>query len=187
MFRIGPAAGPCLEALTAHPGQQFPVEAFEAFVAQWVPRWADHEAMTLQAYEAMLERVGPCMLVAHSQGGGLALTLAARRPELFKAVVAVEPSGAPEEIPSATQRPPCLMVWGDYVQGHPVWRGYRARVEQHFTQLRAQGATAATLDLPGQGIPGNSHFPMLDRNSDEVIDRILQWLNPLIPQITRSK
>jgi hypothetical protein len=53
-------------------------------------------------------------------------------------------------------------------------------VEQHLQQLCAIGAKASILDLPEQGVLGNSHFPMLDRNSDQVIERLLQWLDPLI-------
>lgn len=182
MFRIGPAAQTDPGRPRAHPGQQFPVEAFEAFAAQWVPRWAGHEEITLKAYEALLERVGPCMLMAHSQGGGLALTLAARRPDLLEAVVAIEPSGAPDELPAASASPAYLMVWGDHVQTHPIWRQYRARVDHHLQQLRAQGTRAEPLDLPERGLPGNSHFPMLDRNSDAVLDHILRWLHPFLHQ-----
>ncbi|MEK7344319.1 MAG: alpha/beta fold hydrolase [Pseudomonadota bacterium] len=180
MFRIGPPLDGINDGLSAHPGQQFPVDAFEAFAAQWVPRWADHEAITLQAYQALLQKIGPCAVVAHSQGGGLALSLAARCPALFKAVVAIEPSGAPDQLPPAGTCPPCLMVWGDHVAGHPIWRTYRERVDQHAQALKRQGAQVTQLDLPAQGIQGNSHFPMLDRNSDQVLEQILHWLHPLI-------
>lgn len=178
MFRMGPPGGSCRTGSGAHSGQQFPVEAFEAFAAQWVPRWAGHEEMTLKAYEALLERLGSSALLAHSQGGGLALTMAARRPDLLRAVVAIEPSGAPPSPPQGADCPAYLMVWGDHVRSHPVWSGYRAVVDHHLQQLRARGAAATQLDLPEHGVNGNSHFPMLDLNSDEVLDRILHWLTP---------
>ncbi len=186
MFRLGPAQADERGGLQVHPGQQFPTEAFEAFAAQWVPRWADHEAMTLRAYEAFLEKIGPCVLMAHSQGGGLALTMATQRPEWLKAVVAIEPSGAPHELPATPAGPAYLMVWGDHVHDHPVWCKYRARVDAHQQQLCALGASAQTLDLPQRGIPGNSHFPMLDRNSDQVLDAILHWLRPLTRPSTQE-
>ena len=179
MFRMGPAQTVDQDEPLVHPGQQFPVEAYEAFVAQWVPRWANHESMTLQAYETFLEKIGPCVLMAHSQGGGLALTMATRRPDLLKAVVAVEPSGAPHDLPTTPACPAYLMVWGDYVHDHPVWNKYRARVDEHQQQLNAMGVQVATLDLPKLGVAGNSHFPMLDRNSDQVLEKILHWLNSL--------
>ena len=83
---------------------------------------------------------------AHSQGGGLALTMATRRPDLLKAVVAVEPSGAPHELPATTACPAYLMVWGDHVHDHPVWKKYRARVDEHQQQLSSMGAQAETLE-----------------------------------------
>lgn len=186
MFRMGPAQVDGKAGPQAHPGQQFPTEAFEAFVAQWVPRWADHEGMTLQAYEAFLEKIGPCVVMAHSQGGGFALTMATRRPDLLKAVVAIEPSGAPQALPQAHDLPAYLMVWGDHVDDHPVWSKYRARVDEHQRQLTAIGAKAETLDLPQCGVNGNSHFPMLDRNSDQVLNGILNWMTSLTFHTTQE-
>ncbi len=187
MFRIGPPQGEPLTSACVHPGQQFPVEAFEHFAAQWVPRWAHHESMALAAYEQLLEKIGPCVLMAHSQGAGLALTMASQRPDLLQAIVALEPSGAPEQTPlHPAKSPPRLMVWGDYVDGHPVWRRYRDRVEAHAQQLRSVGTEVTVLDLPKHGISGNSHFPMLDRNSDEVLEKILQWIHAFFTHQPRS-
>jgi pimeloyl-ACP methyl ester carboxylesterase len=186
MFRIGAPVELYTHDLPTNPGQQFPVESFEAFAAQWVPRWADHEAMTLQAYEALINKIGPCALMAHSQGGGFALSMATRCPEMFKAVVVIEPSGAPDQLPPAEVCPPYLMVWGDHVKTHPIWSKYRQRVDQHAQGLSLQGAKVTELDLTALGISGNSHFPMLDRNSDQVLDQILHWLTPLISSTQRS-
>jgi pimeloyl-ACP methyl ester carboxylesterase len=180
MFRIGPPVDHYTQDLPTHTGQQFPVEAFESFAAQWVPRWADHEELTLKAYEALIKKVGPCVVMAHSQGGGFALSMSTRCPEMFKAVIVIEPSGAPDQLPLAEDCPPYLMVWGDHVKGHSIWQKYRQRVDQHAQALRLQGAKVTQLDLTALGIAGNSHFPMLDSNSDQVLDQILNWLTTSI-------
>ena len=180
MFRIGPPMARFAPGGPVHPGQQFPAEAFEAFAAQWVPRWAGHEDLTLDAYTQLLARIGPCVVVAHSQGGGMALSMALRQPQALRAVVALEPSGAPVQPQAGPGAPPRLVVWGDRVQAHPVWRAYRERVQAHVQDLQAQGVQADTLDLPAQGVHGNSHFVMLDRNSDLVLDHVLQWLGPFL-------
>lgn len=185
MFRIGPREGYTTRAQkrSAHAGQQFPVEAFDAFAAQWVPRWADHEAQTLAAYDALLQRVGPCIVLGHSQGGGFALEAVRRRPEAVKAVVAIEPSGAPQATVTAalSALPPHLFVWGDRIDEHMVWQRYRANVESHTQALRAASVRAEVCNLPDEGIFGNSHFPMMDRNSDAVAQRVLDWLDPIAP------
>ena len=186
MFRIGPPVQRYAEGAPVHPGQQFPAENFETFATQWVPRWADHEAITLQAYAALIKKIGRCGLIAHSQGGGFALSLAANHPDLLKAVVAIEPSGAPQPVPTATERPHYLVVWGDYIESHLIWNKYRQRVDQHVEDLKHHGVDVTTLDLPAMGIRGNSHFPMLDLNSDLVLDQILRWLKPRISSTQRS-
>ena len=43
----------------------------------------------------LLERIGPAILITHSQGGTHGWLWADARPELVKAIVAIEPSGPP--------------------------------------------------------------------------------------------
>ncbi|WP_447917977.1 esterase [Achromobacter aegrifaciens] len=177
MFRLGAADGYASDAAFRKPyaGQQFPIPAFDDFAQQWVPRWTDHEEMALAAYDAMIERVGPCMIVAHSQGGGYAVEAARRHPGLVRAVVAIEPAGIRN---GAAAAQPHLLVWGDhFVPSHEVWSRYRFAAEHHWRQARADGKPFDTLDLPVRGIHGNSHFPMLDQNSGQVFKEILHWLH----------
>jgi hypothetical protein len=42
--------------------------------------------------------------------------------------------------------------------------------------VRAGGGSVDVIDLPEAGIKGNSHFPMLDRNNDDVFALIETWL-----------
>ncbi|OZI44809.1 esterase [Bordetella genomosp. 5] len=181
LFRIGAAQGyaPHPALRQAYPGQQFPVQAFDQFAKQFVARWLDHDAMTLRAYRELLEQTGPCILLAHSQGGGYATRLARLCPRLVRAVVAVEPTGVPDQ-PSATCAPH-LLIWGDHFgdngTGAPgVWADYRDRTDRYWSALQRHGCTAEVYDLPAMGITGNSHFCMLDLNSDEVVAKVNAWL-----------
>ncbi|OZI70899.1 esterase [Bordetella genomosp. 12] len=172
-FRLGPQYGPGTRV--AYPGQQFPVEAFDAFAQQWVPRWPGHEAMILAAYEALVRRVGPCHIVAHSQGAGFAAEVARRLPASVVSVVGVEPGGMPEP-QGALALPRHLVVWGDYIEcSGPHWQTYRAQADAYLASVAA-GTEIAVLDLPAHGIHGNSHLPMMDRNSDSVFERIRAWI-----------
>ncbi|WPH17249.1 alpha/beta fold hydrolase [Variovorax paradoxus] len=178
MFRIGPQEGYDSEPGRRCPfvSQQFPVQAFDNFAQQWVPRWVDHEEMAQTAYDALIERVGPCIIVAHSQGGGYAIAAAQRHPRQVRAVVAIEPAGTCGNAAGAPQ--PHLAVWGDYLlkPEHPVWAGYRSAADSYWHDAFLAGQPYATLDLPAHGIHGNSHFPMLDQNSDQVFSEVLHWL-----------
>ncbi len=42
-------------------------------------------------------------------------------------------------------------------------------------------SVADEWNLPAQGLPGNSHFCMLDHSSDAVADHILNWLQTAYP------
>lgn len=178
MFRIGPTDGYHTDSLRrrAFPGSRFPVADFDYFACQWVPRWSGHETLTTAAYEALLDITGPAIVIGHSQGGGFALRLAMQRPEDVLAVVALEPSGAPDDPLIPRRYPPHLVLWGDHFSEHAIWRDYRGTVEKHCSQLRQAGVRVNERDLPALDIHGNSHFLMLDNNSDMLLAGVTTWL-----------
>src|SRR5882672_7429430 len=98
LFRIGPADSYATDPAKRriHPGTQFPLEAFDQFGKQGIPRWVTNDAATIAAYEAYFRKVCPCVVLAHSQGGNLVLSAGLRVPELIKGFVLVEISGAPD-------------------------------------------------------------------------------------------
>src|SRR4030067_1314477 len=119
LFRVGPIGSYVSDAAkrSAHAGQQFPVFAFDQFCKQTVPRWACNDAPAQAAYGALVEKVGPCVVIVHSQGGNFGFMAAHRAPDKVKALVAVEASGAPD--PAGINMgglggAPHLFGWGDY-------------------------------------------------------------------------
>jgi pimeloyl-ACP methyl ester carboxylesterase len=73
---------------------------FDAFHATQVPFLADQvetQRLMRDAGSALLDRIGPAVLITHSQSGSFGWILADARPALVKAVVALEPAGPPFE------------------------------------------------------------------------------------------
>ncbi|HYM73283.1 MAG TPA: alpha/beta hydrolase [Stellaceae bacterium] len=73
---------------------------FDAFQATQVPYLADPvetQRLVRTAGVALLDRIGAAILLTHSQAGTFGWLLADARPQLVKAVVALEPSGPPFE------------------------------------------------------------------------------------------
>jgi pimeloyl-ACP methyl ester carboxylesterase len=71
---------------------------FERFYANQVPfvgRAALGERLMREAGAALLDRIGPAILVTHSQSGPYGWVIAEARPMLVKAIVAIEPTGPP--------------------------------------------------------------------------------------------
>ncbi|MBO1075680.1 alpha/beta hydrolase family protein [Roseomonas marmotae] len=159
----------------AFPGQRFPVAALEAFARGFVPRWTTLGDVAAASLGAVLRRVGPCILLCHSQGGEPAFRAAAAAPGLVRAMVAVEPTGFAD--PAALRGIPTLMVMGDYREHSAHWRGVSRRCMDFAEALTGQGGRADWLDLPAEGIHGNSHMPMMDDNNQEILVRILRWLD----------
>lgn len=181
LFRIGHAAPSGLGYGEPFAGQQFPHECFDALVRQMVPRWLGHEALAMEAYDALLAHFGPSVVVGHSQGGGFAAHAACRNPGLVRAVVGLEPTGMPTlwSSQACAAGIPHLAVWGDHFAHSPQWSKYRAQTDAYWQGLGRAGGRADVLDLPAMGIAGNSHFCMLDANGDEVLGHVTGWLQGL--------
>ena len=84
---------------TQWPGTGGPGDpAFDNYLASNVPSMEDRgmqARMNVDALAALLDRVGPSIVVVHSQSGQYGWPLAQARPGLVKAIVAAEPSGPP--------------------------------------------------------------------------------------------
>lgn len=70
---------------------------FDQFYASEVPSvgYTEAETMMRTAGAALLDRLGPSVLLTHSQAGLFGWLMADARPALVKGIVAVEPSGPP--------------------------------------------------------------------------------------------
>ena len=72
--------------------------SFDAFYASELPSVssvAAMQALVRDASAALLDRIGPAIVLVHSQAGLYPWSIAQARPGLVRAIVAVEPSGPP--------------------------------------------------------------------------------------------
>jgi len=180
-FRFGPALG------QLYPGVQFPVNAADAFAGQGVP----YGEVTLeggalvqgpQALVALLDKIGPSVLLVHSQSGPFADRVVGMRPNLVKAVINVE--GNQLTIPTAQEiaayrNTPDIEVFGDNVMGNPASTG-QSRLDGRTAvanAINAAGGDATVVQLPQIGLRGNTHMLMQDKNNLKVADFLLKWID----------
>src|SRR6266487_2263749 len=159
------------------PGNQFPVEAYDNYMKQTVPRWLSTDKAIVDAYVALVDKVCPCVLLLHSQGGAFGFKVAEQRPDKVKAIVAVESASAGDVGKAAAlKNTPTLMLFGDYVDQHPRWATYKKIDLEYAAAIRAGGGTVDVINLPDIGIKGNSHMLMQDKNNAEIADVIQTWM-----------
>jgi hypothetical protein len=179
-FRIGAGPGsydPDPAKRKVQPGSLFPVEAFDQFVKQSVPRWTTNNKAIIAAYIALVDKVCPCVVLVHSQSGLFGASVAEARPDKVKALIMVEPAnGGDLNQASKLKNTPILNVWGDYVDQDPRWSKIKAVDMKYFEAVRAGGGTVDVMDLPKSGVSGNSHMIMMDKNSNQVAGMIQDWL-----------
>lgn len=176
LFRFGP------EFPDPFPGVQFPVdlETVEQYMRQLVLSYRAPEELDKikDGIVALLEEIGPAILMIHSQSGGPGLNAVLERPDLVKGFIAIEPSAftLPSNGADALVEVPTLAVFGDFIDLSPFWPPLLAESQETVDELNAAGGDAMLIELPDVGINGNSHMMMMDKNSEEVADVIEQWI-----------
>ncbi|HSV83806.1 MAG TPA: alpha/beta fold hydrolase [Ramlibacter sp.] len=198
-WRMGPAYP------QVFPVQAFAMEAVEPFMKTVRTIVSDEPEGISRALIALLDRIGPAVLVTHSNSGLWGWLTAARSP-LVRAVVSYEPScvfppgeALPEGPARSSAQPagtlvtseefsnlakiPVQVVFGDNIPSQPVRDqpadGRRLQVQDtaRFVEaLNRRGGQASRLMLPDLGLRGNSHFMFQDRNNVEVADLLSQFL-----------
>ena len=177
-FRLGPPGSwnDDKAKRVTYPGVQFPLDAYEQFMKQGVPRWVTTDDQIIAAYIELVDKVCPCVVLVHSQAGSFGFKVAEARPDKVKALVAVEPSGiGTKDKVAALKNIPMAVIYGDNAKDHPRWGQIRRNVAGYADAIKSAGGSVDLIDLPDIGIKGNTHMLMMDRNSDQVAKVIQKW------------
>jgi pimeloyl-ACP methyl ester carboxylesterase len=218
---------------------------FDQFFASQVPFvQAPVMAQTLSrdGIVALLDKIGPAIVMTHSQSGAYGWPVADARPDLVKALIEVEPSGPPVRDVEYTGAPgyfregAATRPWGlgalplkyapaanapadlafelqAKADGPDIVRCWLQKAParqlpnikmpvlvvngeasfhapfEHCTvkYLEQAGVKTSWISLGKEGVHGNGHMMMLEKNSDEVATKIAQWLDKALPERAASR
>jgi hypothetical protein len=147
-------------------GSQVCNESLDALIASQAARRRTTDEVEMNGIIAAIREIDKCIIVAHSHGAALVMDALELVHGHIHRLVLVEP-GETGVASRLLAQIPTLLIWGDYISNHAAW----IKINEPYRK-----APVDTLVLPEVGITGNSHFPMLDRNSDEIFEKILDWL-----------
>ena len=157
------------------------------------------------AVVALFNRIGPGILVTHSQGGGPGWLTAMKSPNV-RAVVGYEPGSGfvfpegevPPAMPSAAgtlegvavplaqfmqlTKIPIVVYFGDNIPEQPTanpgqdnWRVRLAMARLWRDVINRRGGDITLVHLPDIGIRGNTHFPFSDLNNLAIADQLSKF------------
>jgi hypothetical protein len=184
------------------PGVQFAQrpEALDQFFRQMVPNTGSFDAeVNTAAVSALFDKIGPGILITHSQSGGLGWRTAMKNRNV-RAIVSYEPgsnfpfpegegpsAGAGRGVPLADflllTRIPIIIYYGDNIPAKPAaepgpeqWRVFLGVARQWRDVVNKHGGDVTLIHLPDLGIRGNTHFPMSDLNNVQIADLLSRYL-----------
>jgi pimeloyl-ACP methyl ester carboxylesterase len=148
---------PQAERHTQWPGAGQPGdETFDQFYMSQFPSLVDYprqQEINSAAGVALLDKIGPAVLLTHSQSGAFGWPIADRRPDLVKALVAVEPNGPP--------------VHETQFKGAPEWFADAPRVK-----LSGLGDVPLTYDPP---LKAGEQLSFVRQDEPERSDLVRCW------------
>lgn len=190
-------------------GVQFPRDAvsLDQYFRQITPNTGPFDlAVMADAVAALFARIGPGVLVSHSQGGGVGWHAAMKAPGI-RGIVSYEPGsnfpfplgevpppvdtavgplpavGVAEEDFLKLTRIPIVIYYGDYIPAEPVanvgpdqWRARLILARIWAEAVNRRGGDVEVVHLPEIGIAGNTHFPFSDLNNVEIGDLMAMFL-----------
>ena len=164
------------------------------------------QTMDADRVAKLLDRIGPAILFTHSASGSDGWLIADRRPHLVAAIVAIEPMGPPfgdtPNIGTLSWGLPAAPITYEPPQSSseaasaappgalriPALAGVPVAIVSGETSAQSKyapkmveflvnaGAAAELLHLPDFGVMGNGHGLIYEKNSDEALRPVLQWL-----------
>lgn len=160
-----------------YPNSQFPFEAYDNLIKQIVPRWTTTNKAIMAAYNQLVEKVCPCVLLVHSQSGTFGYEAALANPDKVKALVIIEGTiRGNAEMASRLKNVPILVLYGDNVEKSWMFSEQRDNNIRMAAVAKEVGGSIEIVNLPEVGIKGNTHFMMMEKNNAEIADYIEIWL-----------
>lgn len=191
------------------PGVQFAkdTETLNQYFRQMTPNTGAFDLEVVSdAVSELFHKIGPGILITHSQSGGPGWITAIKNPNV-RAIVAYEPGsnfvfpqgevpapilssagaleavGIPMEDFIKLTRIPIVLFYGDYIPSLPVdnpgqdaWRVRLEMARLWRDAVNRHGGDVTLVHLPETGIYGNTHFPFSDLNNAEIADLMSQFL-----------
>jgi pimeloyl-ACP methyl ester carboxylesterase len=139
---------------------------FDAFYATQVEYLADNaetQRLNQAAGAALLDRIGPAIVLTHSQSGPFGWLIADARPNLVKAIVAVEPSGPPFE--DAVLREGAARPWGvtdiPLTYDPPIAAPSEIKIAQQETSDQPDLVRCRLQQAPARRLANLTNIPVL--------------------------
>ena len=182
VFRFGPKFG------EVFPDEQFPMQAADEFYKQMIPdlnsTLGPTPTATWKQMAALGVKLNGAILMGHSESGFFPEQAALIDPKGIKGNISIEMPCVTNF--SAAQlatlaKIPTLVMFGDHlddVKGGPAnWADSFSSCKTFVDQLKKAGGDAEMMHLPALGIKGNSHMLMQDKNSDQLADLVISWID----------
>ena len=181
VFRFGPKFG------EGYPDEQFPLQAVAELYKQMIPdlnaTLPQNPNPTWTQMAALGVKLHGAVLVGHSESGFFPEQAALLDPSGIRGIISIEmpcQTNLTTAQLTTLARIPTVVMFGDHLGDvtRPFsWMDALNGCRTFIEQLKKAGGDAEVMYLPELGIKGNSHMLMQDRNSNQLADLLIAWID----------
>ena len=181
VFRFGPKYG------EGFADEQFPLQSVGELYKQMIPdlnsTLPPNLNPTLTQMAALGVKLNGAVLVGHSESGFYPEQAALVDAQGIKGLVTIEMRCQTDLTPAqlaTLSKIPVLVMFGDHlgdVNAPFSWVDAKNACDAFIQQLKKAGGDAEMMYLPAMGIKGNSHMLMQDKNSNQLADLLIAWID----------
>jgi len=166
---------------------QFPIHAVDELYKQMIPdlnALLPEQNPTWSNMAALAKQLNGAILMGHSESGFFPEQAALIDASGIRGMISIEqpcPENLTEAQVAALAKIPTLMVFGDHLgdaqNAFVNWQTAHDTCLALVDKMNAAGGDAQMMHLPKLGLKGNSHMLMQDKNSLEIADLVLDWID----------
>jgi len=176
-FRWGPSFG------TPYTNTQFPLAHVNDYLKEIQPAYRNtpQNGYIQDDLGALVDKIGPCILLGWSTGTGnvmVAATSSPARMDNVKGIIGIEgfPGAAGNRPPdNLAAKIPFLGLVGDNTSP--------ATSQAYTALLVSLGGDATTIWLPDAGLFGNGHTMAVELNNEKIADLLEEWITEHVPGV----
>lgn len=132
----------------------------------------------------LINKVGNCILLLHASASSTGYKYNQTGSNYIKGIISLEPNTIPvntEKLKKYYTNKPILGIYGDYIEHRKLSKNKLAFTKM-VDYINSKDGNAKLIDLPKEGINGNTHLMMQDDNNGLLAGIILEWIDSSIFQ-----
>lgn len=131
----------------------------------------------IENLKTLINKVKNCILLVHASSSTPVFDYINSKNDSnhIKGIITIEPKTTPNKDVILNKNLPLLAIYSNYTNANK-----KENIEQLVNYVNLKNGKARLIDLPANGINGNTHLLMQDNNNGLIASIIMEWIDSIL-------